>query len=200
MKELDIRHISIFDSLPVYNCKKEVLVVGSGNCLIDAHLKIAGYQVISTDYYEVRNSQSFESQMKKVGTTNISIDNCNIFNLKSFSKSKYETVICAEVLEHLKEYKIAFQNLLSLTEKRLIITVPWERSFNDTRPAPIGHCNYWSDKKTNKYKDINEFVRLSSPYAISIQKIRTKPKDVKMKQYGYLIIVDKRQRWNTGHE
>ena len=75
----------------------------------------------------------------------------------------------------------------------MIIGVPFERSFNSSAPPPIGHCNYWSDRAYGAYKDINEFKELCHPYAVSIMKIRTKPKDVAMGQWSNLVVVDKRQ-------
>ena len=78
-------------------------------------------------------------------------------------------------------------NLLKLTEIRLIITVPCRRAFRAR-----GHCNYWNDVESEKFKDIHEFVELSTPYSIAISKIITKLKDVG-RQFAYLIVIDKRQ-------
>jgi Methyltransferase domain len=191
--KFDIRHESIINALPVYNSKKEVLVVGCGDCKIDYRLIKMGYNVYSTDY--VMNKE-FQNRMSGYSHL-INFSTCDIFNLSTFPVEKCETVICAEVLEHLIEYKKAFKNLLELTEKRLIVTVPFQHSFNDPAPAPIGHCNYWSDQKSDRYKNINEFYNMVKPYATSIQKIRTKEKDVQLNQYDYLIIVDKNQKFNN---
>lgn len=193
---LDIRHISIIDALPTYKTKKEVLTVGCGDCRKDIYLKSLGFDVTSTDYFAESKKYDFDKKMKNLKITNIEIRNTNILDIKTFPKKQYESVICAEVLEHLFDYKIALQNLIELTENRLIITVPWQFSFNDTSPPPKGHCNFWSDFATPKFKNINEFKEMCKPYATSIQKIRTKQKDVHMNQYSYLIIVDKKQMWN----
>ena len=90
-------------------------------------------------------------------------------------------------LEHLKEYKVAFSHLLSLTTNRLIITIPYQYSFDHPE-----HCNYWSDKVTAKFKDVREFAELCRPYKTAISKIITKPQDAG-KQYAYLIVVDRSQ-------
>lgn len=194
---LDIRHISIINALPVYKTKKEVLIVGCGDCKKDNVLLNLGYDVTSTDYFSESEKYDFKKKMEDLGISNISIQNANILDIETFSKKQYETVICAEVLEHLFDYKKALQNLINLTESRLIITVPWQFSFNDNSPPPKGHCNFWSDIETQRFKNINEFKALCKPYSTSIQKIRTKQKDVQMNQYSYLIIVDKKQMWNV---
>tara|TARA_R100000008_G_C3533243_1_gene140490 strand:+ start:170 stop:787 length:618 start_codon:yes stop_codon:yes gene_type:complete len=193
---LDPRHASIIDALPVYKSKKEVLVVGCGNCKKDNVLKKMGYEVTSTDYVPEAKKYDFQEKRLAAGMTDITIHNANILDLSTFPKPQYESVICAEVLEHLVDYKVALKNLLSLSERRLIITVPWQYSFNDTAPPPKGHCNFWNDNGSANFKNINEYKALCEPYAVSIQKIRTKPKDVQMGQYSYLIIVDKQQKWN----
>ncbi len=193
---LDPRHASIIDALPVYKAKKEILVVGSGNCKKDTVLLKMGYDVTSTDYFTEASKYNFDKQRAALDIKDIQIHNCNIFDVSTYPKPSYESVICAEVLEHLKDYHIAMANLLALTERRLIITVPWEKSFNDPSPPPKGHCNYWNDTGTSGFKSIEEFVEMTTPYAVSIQKIRTKPRDVDMGQYSYLIVVDKQQKWN----
>lgn len=189
---LDIRHVSIIDSLPIYNTKREVLSVGCGDAKIEYHLIKMGYDVYATDY---KTTDKYEKSMEDY-YHELKYYHSNIFDLNTFPIKNAENVICSEVLEHLSEYKTAFKNLLELTDRRLIITVPFERSFNDTALPPIGHCNYWSDVTTLEFKDIHEFEIMAKPYAISIQKIRTKERDIEMKQYDYLIIVDKYQRYN----
>jgi hypothetical protein len=193
MPLLDIRHISIIDALPVYDTDKEVLTVGCGDCKIDYYLLKMGYKVYSTDY---QTAEKFKKNMEEYFFT-LNYYHSNIFNLNSFPIQNAESVICSEVLEHLINYKEAFMNLLILARKRLIITVPFEQSYNDSAPPPEGHCNFWSNSMAIGYNDIHEFIEMAKPHAISIQKIRTKELDIQMRQYDYLIIVDKKQKYNT---
>jgi len=186
MIQPDIRDISIIDALPNYLCNKIILDVGCGNGRIDRILAEMGYVVYATDYiihscWEDKESLTFHTT--------------DIFQPDSFPIQSSPIVICSEVLEHLIGYKKALVNLLALTQVRLIITVPFELSFNNTSPPPEGHCNYWSDSNDNGFKDIAEFIQMCHPYSVSISKIRTKPRDVQMQQWGYLIIVDKRQKY-----
>jgi len=175
MKPLDIRDISIIDAFPVYNRKNIILNVGCGEGRIDKHLGFIGYRVYAVD---IKQGEEWDSH------PNLTFHKANIFDLKSFPISSSPVVICSEVLEHLKDYKIALANLLKLAEIRLIITVPFKKSFGG---ESAGHCNFWDDS------NVGEFKRLCNPYSTSISKIRTKGKDVQMKQFCYLIIVDKRQ-------
>jgi len=187
---LDIRDISIIDAFPTYDYRKIVLNVGCGKGRIDSHLCDLGYFVHATDF------QSQDNWLEIIdfkGAKNIMFTLADIFKLESFPVKNAPVVICSETLEHLTNYKEALKNLLALTSIRLIITVPWQSSFNVHGPSPKGHCNHWSDKASGEYKDIHEFEELCKPYSTSISKIRTKPEDVGFKQYGYLIVVDKRQ-------
>ncbi|MBA7648115.1 hypothetical protein ES703_55895 [subsurface metagenome] len=175
MKPLDIRDIAIIDAFPVYDYEKTVLNVGCGEGRIDFHLARLEFKVYATDI----SCQYVEGQ-----SANPAFSQADIFNLSSFPIKKAPVVICSEVLEHLPRYKEALKNLLNLTGIRLIITVPYKQSFGGKN---AGHCNFWSDE------NVGEFIGLCSPNSIAISKIRTKPTDVQLRQFCYLIVVDRRQ-------
>lgn len=187
MKELDIRDIAIIDAFPVYgSCTKTVLNVGCGEGRLDYHVANMGYKVYATDVKE-REETIEDSPVPMPFTRHVS----DIFDLSSFPVDSAPIVICSQALEHLKEYKTAVAHLLSLTELRLIITVPYKRSFPDPN-----HINFWTDNgflAGSVCKDIHEFINLCAPYSTAISKIRTKPEDVVLRQWNYLIVIDKRQ-------
>jgi len=185
MKGPDIRDISIIDAMPTYECDNYVLNVGCGDGRIDYILSSMGYVVCATDY---KKNESWEE------SDGLEFYRADIFDLDTFNKSS-PIVICSEVLEHLENYKVALANLLVLTQVRLVITVPFKKSFDNAAPSPEGHCNHWDDSQNGEFKDINEFRSLCQPYSVSISRIRTKPKDVAMNQWAYLIVVDKRQKY-----
>jgi len=184
---LDIRHERIISEIEKISKDKEVLVVGAGDCKKDYHLIKKGYKVYSTDY---QRSSVFDKKMKPYFDT-LDFHISNIFDVNSFPTKQSEVVLCCEVLEHLKDYKIALENLLTLTSKRLIVTVPWRHSFNDPSPPPEGHCNHWDDNETPTYKSIYEFEKLCHPNKVYVEKILTKERDLQMNQRSYLIIIDK---------
>lgn len=189
IKPLDLKDISILDAFPTYQCQKKVLNVGCGEGKIDWYLAKMGYQVFATDINQHKRQPTLR---------NLTFYKSDIFDLSSFPIKSSPIVICSQVLEHLKGYKTALIHLFALTEVRLIITVPWRRSFFNP-----GHINFWDDGSFEwttstptgftEYKGIDEFIELCAPYSTTISKIRTKAEDVKMGQWGFLITVDKRQ-------
>ncbi len=179
IQPLDKKDISIIDAFPVYAYDKTVLNVGCGPARIDFHLANMGYKVYATDIKKYDTWQDAK---------NLTFHKSDIFNLGSFPVKNASVVIASEMLEHLKLYKLALENLIRLTSIRLIITIPWRYSFG--HPS---HCNFWDDKATSYLKDVKEFIKFCSPYKTAISKILTKLKDVG-KQYAYLIVMDKRQR------
>lgn len=182
MKELDMKDVAIIDSLPVYDCRKTILNVGCGDGKLDIHLASMGYRVYATDI-------KLPPQGLVLMPMSITIHRSDIFDLSSFPVKSSPIIICSQVLEHLKGYKTALIHLLALAEVRLIITVPYRRSF-----LSPSHINFWDEYMPGStFKNIHEFVTLCQPYSTSISKIRTKPEDVEMGQWDYLIVIDKRQ-------
>lgn len=181
---LDIRDIAIIDAFPVYGCNmplQGILDVGCGDGRIDFHLASMGYRVYATDIKK-------HSTWNEGGNPSFHIS--NIFDISSFPVASAPIVICSQTLERIQDYKKVIDNLLQLTEIRLIITIPFKRSFYMEE-----HLNFWDDKKTSRYRDVHEFTTLCASYMVSISKIITKPQDAKHGLRNYLIIVDKRQNY-----
>jgi len=168
-----MKDIAIMDAFPVYEYEKIVLDVGCRIGRLAFHLAEMGYRVYATD---IEKSKTWQKK------SNLTFHLADIFNLESFPVEKAPVVICSQVLEHLHDWELALSNLLKLTEARLIITVPYKRSFHTS-----DHVNFWDDPS------IGIFTELCLPYSVAISKIRTKPEDVERHQWNYLIVVDKRQ-------
>lgn len=193
MKPLDMRDMAIIDAFPTLDVQKMVLNIGCGEGRIDWHLAQSGYRVYGTDIE--LNRLSKDIYWSPGGS--LTFHKSDIFDLSSFPIKSSPIVICSQVLEHLSGYKLALVNLIALTEVRLVITVPYTHSFFSPN-----HVNFWDDEASEesfaplpnqRFKDIHEFVTLCQPYSTAISKIRTKPKDIEMEQWNYLIVVDKRQ-------
>jgi hypothetical protein len=188
---LDIRDVSILDALPGWSQYGTVLTIGCGEGRLEmegmTRLTPFAPEVLATDLH------AHDTWPSKPDDSNVTFRHgVDIFRSNTWPEPA-DVVVCSQVLEHLPEWKIALKNLASLTIRRLIITVPWAKSFNVSGPPPKGHCNYWHTRA-----EIEEFERLLRPYHVAISRIRTKPEDVQMRQYGWLIVMDKNQRWNTG--
>lgn len=220
MSELDVRHISIIDALPIYGEIKTILEVGAGRCKIAGHLAGLGYDVTALDIEARDNWKSLKEK------ENLTLVVGDIFEhtVGNLPHEKYDVVICSEVLEHLPKYKEAFETLKSLATQRIVITVPRGISFLELGPPPVGHCNFWYSSPNEWKRDpknldnslkikqrgpdgnlktlatvypklVSEFITMSKPYSIGISKIRTKAKDAESDQACYLIVIDKRQKY-----
>ena len=70
----------------------------------------------------------------------------DIHNLP-FSDNEFDIVLCSETLEHVTDYKKAIQELLRITKKVLIITVPHETekivAQNIKNKIPHAHIHYF---------------------------------------------------------
>lgn len=181
MQPLDMKDIAIIDAFPVYDCERRVLSAGCGDGRIDFHLAEMGYRVHAFD-------------CKRYDTwadgKNLTFQKADIFEAQDLPS--VPIVICSQVLEHIREYRRALATLVALAEIRLVITVPYRKSFNGGKGK---HCNFWDDRAFGEFKDVHEFQTLCHPYAVAISKIRTKLQDAKTDKYDYLIIVDKRQNY-----
>ena len=198
--DLDIRHMSIIDALPVFNTTKEILTVGCGSAKLEVALQEIGYTVFATDSC----FDDYGNNKRKENLEKINFTASDIFDLSTFPVDKSETVICSEVLEHIVDWRKAFKNLLQLTGRRLIITVPYYESFNVEGDPPDGHCNFWTDLGNDPYAatghasknvitPITQFASLAYPYHVSVTKICTKYSDWLNSSRCYLLIIDKNQ-------
>ena len=172
ISNLDIRDISIIDALPVYNCPKEIFTVGAGQGRLEWHLSNMGYKIIASDINKSIKWKENEN-LKFV-----------FYNILNYEKKNASIVICSQVLEHLKDYKTAFKNLINHTQARLIITFPHKYAFHSPE-----HINFWNNRT------VKIFETMAMPYSTSISKIRTKPEDKQGNKFVYLLIIDKRQKY-----
>jgi len=186
MIPLDMKDIAIIDAFPVYDYERRILNVGCGAGRIDFHLAEMGYRV---DAFDVKIYDTWADKK------NLTFRKADIFEPQNLESAPI--AICSQMLEHLKEHKRALVNLLALAEVRLVITIPYRKSFNGSGGE---HCNFWDDHVAGEFKDVHEFHTLCHPFAVAISKIRTKPKDSKTDKYDYLIVVDKRQNYTRGEQ
>lgn len=167
MKPLDLRDIKIVENIPE-DTATEILTVGAGTGRIEYHLSKMGYSVLATDIERlVLWNDDDHLKFHQMSILEPDIEPMDI-------------VICAQVVEHLPEYKEALVNLIKLAKTRLIITTPYKKSFNSP-----DHCNHWDDSSVKIFREI------ASPHKVTIEKIITKEKDKETGQLCYLIVIDK---------
>jgi hypothetical protein len=153
---------------------KTVADVGAGDCILAYYISKLNFDVTAFDIYRNKNLKDYDNSFKFIEKS--------IFDIED----KFDVVICSQVLEHLKEWEKAFSILLKISKYKLIITIPWKKSFFDP-----SHMNFWDDTKHNYFIDIEVFKRMSNLLNISINKFYTKPADRKTGQMDYLIEIIK---------
>ncbi len=136
---------------------KKILDIGCEN---DPYM--GGYFVKSND---VTFTDLNKKNLDKVKYKNYKKILLDLTNISMFPKTKYDVIICADVMEHIKDDDIAFKNLLTLLKEdgKLIFTAPaysWLYGVHDTK---IGHYRRY-DKK-----DLYYFAK---KYKIKLIKIR----------------------------
>lgn len=126
---------------------------------------------------------------KKYDVTPFDIEDKNRFGLTDVRiwditedppEERYDVVIASEVLEHIRWWKDALKNLLKITDKKLILTVPVGNSYYDD-----GHVNFWDDQ------NIHEIGEVALPHQTIIKKGITKPEDTRLHQLAYFIEIFK---------
>lgn len=97
---------------------------------------------------------------------------CDIHHLP-FNDNGFEVVLCSETLEHVTDFKQAANELLRITEKVLIITVPHESpeevAENIRNNVPHGHIHYFDVDSFNYLKDQGYKIMVQktlSPYLV----------------------------------
>lgn len=167
---LDIRDFSICDAFPFGYQDLSFLTVACGECRLERFMVEKGLDVHATDIYVPEGKIEAFSVM-------------DVFDPDRIA----DVVICSEMLEHVFGWELAYKQLIEIANTRVIITVPYKKSF-------------YSEEHVNFFDDDNKFVELGRPYSVSVSKIRTKPRDVNMQQYCLLVIVDKKQKYNSYKE
>lgn len=88
-----------------------------------------------------------------------------------FENNQFDAVICSEVLEHVPNFEKAINELIRITKKELIITVPNDQGLKKVI-CPRCEKEHYVDGHMNKFnvKTFKELIRLYSD--IKIQRVR----------------------------
>lgn len=99
-----------FEATKQQNIRK-ILEVGPGNNIVNTILKKTGYEVKTTDFDEKTNPDYI----------------ADIRELPKVIHEQFDLIMCCEVLEHIpfRDVKLALQNFHSISQKYLVITIPY---------------------------------------------------------------------------
>lgn len=161
---LNLKSRAIFSAIP--SDTKSIADVGCGDGWTSRWLK---------GLYEI-----YPIDIENTDKCGVGVLKGDITDLKSFPVKKVDVSICSEVLEHIKEWRQALKNLIAITEKKVIITVPWRHSYSSP-----DHINFWNDDSVEEFKEI------AFPHKIKITKRITKPEDDWLNQMIYFIEITK---------
>lgn len=122
---------------------KSVLDIGCGEGFILNKLKEEG---IGKSWEGIDYSKEAIEIGKKTHP-NLSLKQGSIYDSK-FKDNSFDLVVCTEVLEHLKEPKKALKEVIRISNKYVLLSVPNEPLFlfsNFTQwGKDIGHINHWT--------------------------------------------------------
>lgn len=114
----------------------------------------------------------FEEEAIKIGKKvypNLQLKQGNIYDLE-YKNSSFDLVVCTEVLEHLEEPEKGLREILRVSKKYVILSVPNEPLFylfNYTQwGKDIGHINKWSKNKFVKFikSQGNKVISVKTPF------------------------------------
>jgi 2-polyprenyl-3-methyl-5-hydroxy-6-metoxy-1,4-benzoquinol methylase len=128
---------------------KDIIDVGCGTGHLVNELVKNHYNVTATDILNLSLKITEEKVGKKANIIKDDIRNTHI-------DTKFDTVICSDVLEHVKDDECIIKNLVKLTKVGgcIIVTVPahkWLFGFHDER---VGH-----KRRYTKIELINKFIK-----------------------------------------
>lgn len=146
--------ISILRVLAKYNFSSFVDIGGAEGYTANLVKTLFHAQVNSTDLSE----NACKMAKKIFGIDGIP---CDIHHLP-FGDEQFEAVLCSETIEHVTDYKKAITELLRITSKVLVITVPHETpeivAANIRNKIPHGHIHYFDTTTLNYLKEMGYTV------------------------------------------
>lgn len=129
---------------------ESVLDVGCGEGVTLSKLKKEGIG----KSWEGVDSEEEAIKIGKKMHPNLSLNKGNVYDLE-YKNSSFDLVICTEVLEHLEDPGKGFEELLRVSKKYVIFSVPNEPFFylfNYTQwGKDIGHINKWCCRRFVKF-------------------------------------------------
>ncbi|HQE11407.1 MAG TPA: class I SAM-dependent methyltransferase [Flavipsychrobacter sp.] len=156
---------SILNALNQFNFSNFIDIGGAEGYTANIVKKLFAVPVKTTDLSE----NACKMASKIFGIEGIP---CDIHNLP-FANEAFDAVLCSETIEHVTDYQKAIDELLRITKKVLVITVPHETpeivAENIRNKVPHGHIHYFQTNTLDYLKEQGykvEFEKTLSPLLV----------------------------------
>lgn len=143
----------------IKNTNTKILDVGCGGGILPLTLLKLGYEVYAIDID--RKKIGF---LKKSGIKTEVMDICDL----NFENNSFDTVICSEVLEHVKDYKKGFSEIVRVLKKngKILFTSPYLSEYNKKNFKKYKHIvPGFSEEDIKRFTGLNieERILYASP-------------------------------------
>lgn len=135
---------------------KTVFEVGCGSGTLLKELQSLGFKVSGCDVSNTQCNLAKKRLKKSNIVYNISLEDTSEW------KRKFNSVVCIDVLEHIKNDKTAFKQLFKLvkTSGRLIILVPAFRELWTNRDIRYGHYRRYTKESLERIFTVNTSLKI----------------------------------------
>lgn len=147
--EGEFRHVALFKLIKRNIKGKKVLDVGCGSGIILKSLITSGYKAVGFDsskpQYELAKARLKSSNLPTGAVYNVPLEKTAKW------ENHFDTIICLDVLEHIKNDTQAIKNLVRLAKSggRIIIAVPALPALWSKRDEAYGHYRRYTKKSLN---------------------------------------------------
>ena len=149
----DFRWHNLRKLVKKYVVGKSILDAGCGTGHTTLELLNDGYEVTAIDLSQ--GLVDFTKRIIKENNYTGDVYVLNLTNAKVLGENKFDTILCLDVLEHIRDDKLAIKNLYYILKKNghLIVSVPALRFLYGIRDKKIGHYRrYGRDELIEKLR------------------------------------------------
>ncbi|HDD44644.1 MAG TPA: methyltransferase domain-containing protein [Candidatus Desulfofervidus auxilii] len=146
----DFRWLNLRKLVKKYVIGKSILDAGCGTGHMTLELLNDGYEVTAIDISQ--ELVDFTKRIIKENNYRGEVHVLDLANAKVLGENKFDTIVCLDVLEHIRDDELAIKNLYYILKKNghLIVSVPALRFLYGIRDKKIGHFRRYSKKELIK--------------------------------------------------
>lgn len=151
---------------------KTVLDVGCGAGELACTLAEMGYRTTALDFSE--DAVKMANSIKKSRGIKDTMLNFKLGGLEQVGDTKFDIVMCFEVLEHIENDEEVLRQLIQHSNKYVLISVPAKQKLFDESDKAVGHFRRYEKKDlqamlTNSGLKILQFANYGYPYTDTIR-------------------------------